>query len=84
MAYASVKQRAAKALLELYEKQVIQNQPDAGIGIPREDFAGMIGTATETAIRTLSDFKDEGLITTDHGRRIIILNEKGLRDVAGF
>jgi CRP-like cAMP-binding protein len=84
MAFASVRQRAAKALLELYEKQVIQDKPNRGIGIPREDFAGMIGTATETAIRTLSDFKEEGLITTDHGRRIIILNEKGLRNVADF
>jgi hypothetical protein len=44
----------------------------------------MIGTATETAIRTLSDFKDEGLIATDHGRRILIINEKGLREVADF
>ncbi|NNE77517.1 MAG: winged helix-turn-helix domain-containing protein, partial [Pricia sp.] len=51
-------------------------------GIAREDFAGMIGTATETAIRTLSDFKDEGLITTDHGRRIIILDKAGLSKAA--
>ena len=84
MAFASVRQRAAKALLELYDKQVIQDKPNGGIGIPREDFAGMIGTATETAIRTLTDFKKEGLIATDHGRRIIILNEKGLREVADF
>lgn len=84
MAFASVRQRAAKALLELYDKQVIQDKPNGGIGIPREDFAGMIGTATETAIRTLTDFKNEGLIGTDHGRRIIILNEKGLREVADF
>ena len=84
MAFASVRQRAAKALLELYDKHVIQDKPNEGIGIPREDFAGMIGTATETAIRTLSDFKDEGLIATDHGRRIIVLNEKGLREVADF
>lgn len=84
MAYASVRQRAAKALLELYDKRVIQDDARSGIGIPREDFAGMIGTATETAIRTLTDFKDEGLITTDHGRRIVILDKKGLRNVADF
>ena len=82
MAFASVRQRAAKALLKLHDKYVIGGKPYGGIGIPREDFAGMIGTATETAIRTLSDFKDEGLIATDPGRRIIILNEKGLREVA--
>ena len=84
MAFASVRQRAAKALLELYDKHVVQDRPNGGIGIPREDYAGMIGTATETAIRTLSDFKDEGLIATDYGRRIVILNEKGLREVADF
>ncbi|MDL5512388.1 response regulator [Arenibacter sp. M-2] len=84
MAYASVRKRAAKALLDLYDKQVILDKPNGGIGIPREDFAGLIGTATETAIRTLSDFKEEGLIATDHGRRITITNEKGLREVADF
>ncbi|WP_273565716.1 helix-turn-helix domain-containing protein [Maribacter halichondriae] len=44
----------------------------------------MIGTATETAIRTLSDFKDEGLITTDHGRRILLLNKEELESIAEF
>ncbi|MEJ1222876.1 response regulator [Sediminicola sp. 1XM1-17] len=84
MAFASVRQRAAKALLELYEKGIIKDRANSGVGIAREDFAGMIGTATETAIRTLSDFKDEGLITTDQGRRIIILNKEGLQHVAEF
>ncbi|GMN11731.1 response regulator [Croceitalea sp. MTPC9] len=84
MAYASVRKRAAKALLELYEKGLVQEKPDGGIGIPREDFAGIIGTATETVIRTLSDFKDEGLVSTGHGRRIIILNKEKLKSLADF
>lgn len=84
MAFASVRQRAAKALLELYEKGLIKDRPNGGMSLPREDFAGMIGTATETAIRTLSDFKDEGLITTDKGRRIIILDKQELEMVADF
>ena len=84
MAFASVRQRAAKALLELYEKGLIKDKPNGGMSLPREDFAGMIGTATETAIRTLSDFKDEGLITTDKGRRIIILDKQELEMVADF
>lgn len=57
MAFASVRQRAAKALLELYDKGMIKDLANERMGIPREDFAGMIGTATETAIRTLSHFK---------------------------
>ncbi len=84
MAYASVRQRAAKALLQLYEKGIVQDKANNGVGIPREDFAGMIGTATETAIRTLSDFKDEGLITTDQGRKIILKDKEALKKVAQF
>jgi CRP-like cAMP-binding protein/AmiR/NasT family two-component response regulator len=84
MAFATVRQRVAKALLELYEKGHIKDKPSEGMSIPREDFAGMIGTATETAIRTLSDFKDEGLITTDSGRRIIILDKEELLNIADF
>ncbi|MFT5736664.1 MAG: DNA-binding response OmpR family regulator [Maribacter sp.] len=84
MAFASVRQRAAKALLELYEKGLIKDKPNGGMSLPREDFAGMIGTATETAIRTLSDFKDEGLIITDSGRRIILLDKEELELIADF
>lgn len=82
MAFASVRQRAAKMLLELYDKGHVQENANGGMSIPRDDFAGMIGTATETAIRTLSDFKEEGLITTDSGRRIVLLDKEELRNVA--
>lgn len=82
MAYASVRQRVAKALLTLYKKGMIKDAPSEGIDIPREDFAGIIGTATETAIRTLSDFKDEGLIAMGSGRRIVLLNKEELQYVA--
>ncbi|SDE34359.1 cAMP-binding domain of CRP or a regulatory subunit of cAMP-dependent protein kinases [Pricia antarctica] len=84
MAFASVRQRAAKTLLDLYDKGIIKDYASEGMGIPREDFAGLIGTATETAIRTLSDFKEEGLITTDSGRRIIILKKEELQSIADF
>jgi CRP-like cAMP-binding protein len=84
MAFASVRQRAAKALIELHEKGIIKEKPNGGTGIAREDFAGIIGTATETAIRTLSNFKDEGLITTDHGRRIVLLDRDGLKSIVDF
>jgi CRP-like cAMP-binding protein len=84
MAYASVRQRAARTLLELYDKGIIKDKGKGGKGIAREDFAGLIGTATETAIRTLSDFKDEGLITTDHGRKILLLNRAELKRISDF
>lgn len=82
MAYSTVRQRVAKALLALYAKGIIKDSYYEGLDIPREDFAGMIGTATETAIRTLSDFKEEKLITMGHARRIILLDKERLQCIA--
>lgn len=84
MAYASVRQRVAKALLSLHDKGIIKDTGNEGIDIPREDFAGIIGTATETAIRTLSEFREEGLITLGSSRRIVLLNKDELQHVADF
>lgn len=82
MAFASVRQRAAKALLDLQNSKIFQEEHSSAIGIPREDFAGIIGTATETAIRTLSEFKEEGLIKMDSHRKILILDTKELTHIA--
>ena len=82
MAYSTVRQRVAKALLSLYNKGIIKDSYYEGLDIPREDFAGMIGTATETAIRTLSEFREEGLITMGHARRIILLDKEELQNIA--
>jgi CRP-like cAMP-binding protein len=62
MAYSSVKKRVAEALVKL-QKQYQQNSKDVfSISISREDLANIVGTATESLIRTLSDFKHENLI----------------------
>jgi CRP-like cAMP-binding protein/CheY-like chemotaxis protein len=58
MAYHSVRKRMAEALLRLRR----QYKGDESFKITREDMAAMAGMATETVSRTLSDFKDEGLI----------------------
>ena len=84
VAYATVRQRAAKALLDIHDKNILTNNEDSGISIAREDFAGIIGTATETAIRMLSEFKEEGLITIDTTRKIVIEDKKTLEDIAIF
>ena len=62
LAYNSVRQRVAGAILELQKKY--QNNPNEkfSMSIAREDLANLVGTATESLIRTLSDFKDEGAI----------------------
>ncbi|WP_269024896.1 response regulator [Aquirufa nivalisilvae] len=62
MAYQSLRIRVSMALVELaktYGKDV--NGPVV-IRLSREDLASRVGTATETVIRTLSDFKKEGLL----------------------
>lgn len=83
MAYASVRQRVAKVLLDLHKKGVLSDK-DRNICIARDDFAGLIGTATETAIRMLTEFKDEGLITIGSGKKIIIKDQKSLEDIVVF
>ncbi len=84
MAFASVRQRTAKALIELYDKGMIKDEPNLGVNIPREDFAGLIGTATETAIRMLTEFKEQGLIKIESRRRIVLLDKEKLRRIADF
>lgn len=84
MAFASVRQRTAQALLDLYHKGIIKDSLNEGIGIPREDFAGIIGTATETAIRTLSEFKEEGLISMGSARKLVLIDKDKLRKIADF
>lgn len=59
LAYHSVRKRMAEALIRLFRQQ---GNNTAGFKITREDLAAMAGMATETVSRTLSDFKDEGLI----------------------
>jgi CRP-like cAMP-binding protein len=59
LAYNSVRKKLAEVLLRLYRSRT---KEDSGFKISREDLAAMAGMATETVSRTLSDFKDEGLI----------------------
>ena len=84
MAFSTVRQRLAKVLLDLYNKGTRTNSGFKGIDISREDLAGLMGTATETAIRMLTDFKDEELVTIAERRRIIIENKKDLEDIVVF
>jgi CRP-like cAMP-binding protein/CheY-like chemotaxis protein len=77
LAYNSLRKRVADALLTLQEKYQKENQDKFSIHISREDLANIAGTATESLIRTLSDFKSENLIEIKDGN-IIISNEKKL------
>ena len=79
LAYSSVRKRTATALLRLKIK-FHNGNPDVLFTMPisRDDLAAMVGTATESVIRTLSDFKEEGLIKIQ-GSAITIVNEDKLR-----
>lgn len=58
LAYHSVRKRMAQTLLRLSK----QSANPANFKISRDELASLAGIATETVSRTLTDFKDEGLI----------------------
>ena len=80
MAQKSVKQRLAEALIYMFENFGIDEDDFISIVLSREDYASIVGTATESAIRVLSQFKKDGLISTS-GKRIKIENLQTLRRV---
>jgi len=80
LAYNSLRKRVADALLTLQQKYQKESQDKFSIHISREDLANIAGTATESLIRTLSDFKSENLIEIKDGN-IIISNQKKLENM---
>ena len=70
LAYSSLRKRVAKALVEIHDK-FNPGKTNAPLEISREDMAHYIGTATESLIRTISDFKSEKLIEIREGKIII-------------
>jgi CRP-like cAMP-binding protein len=79
LAYSSLRKRVAAALVEIHGKFNVpgENKP---IEISREDIAHYVGTATESLIRTLSDFKSENLIEIKNGK-IFVLNPDKLKNL---
>ncbi len=76
LAYSSVRKRVAEALVLLQKKYKNDEQQKFSISISREDLSNLAGTATETTIRTLTDFKEEGLINIKGGNITIANYEK--------
>lgn len=79
-AYNSLRQKVTYALLTLMYKYRINKDEQFLINITRENLATIAGTATESLIRTLTDFRNEKLIDIKDGN-IVILNEAKLQDL---
>lgn len=80
MAQKSVRQRLAETLIYINDNFGTKSDDTLSVLLSREDFANIIGTATESTIRVLSQFKKEKLITTI-GKQIKIMDLDGLKRV---
>lgn len=77
LAQKTVRERLAEVLLLLEQKLGTDPEGFIKISLTREEIANLIGTATESAIRLISEFKNDQLIETE-GRNIKILNHEKL------
>ena len=84
MAQKTVKQRLGDTLLFLQETFGETKEGYLDIILTREEIASVIGTATESAIRLLSEFKKKKLINSS-GKKLKILDKRGLYKISqGF
>ena len=82
IAHKNVRERLATALLLLKELYGTEDDNQTlKVTLTRSDIAGIIGTATETAIRTLLEFKDDKIIEL-RNKKIKILDPKRLERIA--
>lgn len=80
MAQKSVRQRLAETLIYLHDSFGVNSDKTLSVLLSREDLANIVGTATESAIRVLSQFKKEELISII-GKKIKIEDLEALKRV---
>ncbi len=84
LAQKSVRERMAEALLFLKEMYGVENDGSTlTVSLSREELATLVGTATETAIRLLSEFKSNNMLEFV-GKKIKIINHKELLKTANL
>jgi CRP-like cAMP-binding protein len=81
IAQKTVRERLAEVLLFLVNDFGIDDNQFLNISLTREELANIVGTATESVIRLLSEFKSDKLVELN-GRKIKILNTKGLEKIS--
>ena len=83
IAQKTVRERLAEILLMLMDTFGLDNEKVLQISLTREELANMVGTATESVIRLLSEFKLDNIIDL-HGRKISLLDLPSLRKIANI
>lgn len=84
MAQKSIRERLAEALLLLKGTYGLKSdERTLDVKITREDLAGIVGAATESVIRNLTEMKDEGIIGLE-GRNIQVLDSSALLRAANL
>ncbi|HSO78289.1 MAG TPA: Crp/Fnr family transcriptional regulator [Bacteroidales bacterium] len=81
IAQKTVRERVAEVLIQLVKDFGLDEQKYLRISLTREELANIVGTATESVIRLLSEFKSDRLIELS-GRKIRILDLKGLEKIS--
>lgn len=81
IAQKTVRERLAEILLLLVNDFGMDNEQFLNISLTREELANIVGTATESVIRLLSEFKSDKLVELN-GRKIKILNTRGLEKIS--
>jgi CRP-like cAMP-binding protein len=81
IAQKTVRERLAEVLLFLVNDFGLDEEEYLKISLTREELANIVGTATESVIRLLSDFKADKLVELN-GRKIKVLNTKGLEKIS--
>lgn len=82
LAYNSLRKKVAEALIYLRRTYPPAAEKSFSINLNRDDLAHIAGTATESLIRTLTEFKSEKLIAIAKDGKITLLNEKKLEQLA--
>jgi len=83
IAQKTVKERLAEILIHLDDEFGEDAQGILKISLTREELSNIVGTATESIIRLLSEFRNKGYIEI-HGRKIKILDKPGLKYIANI
>jgi len=83
IAQKTVRERLAEILLLLVHEFGLDDEQYLKISLTREELANIVGTATESVIRLLSEFKSDKMVELN-GRKIRILNKKGLEKISNM